>query len=134
MSDAKFPYDTSLNINAELYKPEKFTLMVHNPEAQYTLSFHKEGKQIGKLDFKGDALKFTGDAEESAKVFIDWIAQGFHKRLEQERTAERDRCIDIIENYQIPVGASTAGEIACEMTYMALREIRDEIKGVKDDD
>ena len=42
--------------------------------------------------------------------------------------AERNRCISIIENYQIHVGASTAGEIACAMTYSALRDIRDEIK------
>lgn len=47
---------------------------------------------------------------------------------------ERNRCISIIENYKIHVGASTAGEIACEMTYEALRQIRDEINGVKDDE
>jgi len=47
---------------------------------------------------------------------------------------ERNRCIDIIENYKIHVGGSSAGEIACELTYMALRDIRDQIKGVKDDE
>jgi len=45
------------------------------------------------------------------------------------KAAEQDRCISIIENYQIPVGNSSAGEIACEMTYAALKEIRDQIKG-----
>jgi hypothetical protein len=43
-------------------------------------------------------------------------------------------CIDKIETYQIPVGNSTAGEMACEWTYDALKEIRDDIKehfGVK---
>jgi hypothetical protein len=43
--------------------------------------------------------------------------------------AEQNRCINIIENYQIPVGNSSAGEIACEMTYAALRDIRDQIRG-----
>ena len=47
--------------------------------------------------------------------------------------AERDRCIDIIEHYQIHVGGSAAGEVACEMTYMALRDIRDEIKGERNE-
>jgi len=37
-------------------------------------------------------------------------------------------CIDKIETYRIPVGNSAAGEMACEMTYDALMEIRDEIK------
>lgn len=41
--------------------------------------------------------------------------------------AERERCINIIETYRIPVGNSAAGELACEWTYDALRIIRDEI-------
>jgi phosphatidylserine decarboxylase len=45
------------------------------------------------------------------------------------RQNERSRCVKIIENHQIPVGNSSAGEIACEMTYSALKEIRDQIRG-----
>jgi hypothetical protein len=37
-------------------------------------------------------------------------------------------CIEKIETYRIPVGNSAAGEMACEWTYDALKEIRDEIK------
>lgn len=37
-------------------------------------------------------------------------------------------CIDKIETYRIPVGNSAAGEMACEWTYAALKEIRDDIK------
>ena len=37
-------------------------------------------------------------------------------------------CINKIETYHIPVGNSAAGEMACGMTYSALKEIRDEIK------
>ena len=37
-------------------------------------------------------------------------------------------CIDKIETYRIPVGNSAAGEMACEWTYEALKEVRDEIK------
>jgi len=48
------------------------------------------------------------------------------------RQDEQARCIQIIENYQIPVGGSAASEIACEMTYSALKAIRDEIKGVEE--
>ena len=39
-----------------------------------------------------------------------------------------EECIDKIETHRIPVGNSAAGEMACEMTYAALKEIRDEIK------
>lgn len=37
-------------------------------------------------------------------------------------------CIDKIETHRIPVGNSAAGEMACEWTYDALKEIRDDIK------
>ena len=32
-------------------------------------------------------------------------------------------CIDKIETHRIPVGNSAAGEMACEWTYSALKEI-----------
>lgn len=37
-------------------------------------------------------------------------------------------CIDKIETYRIPRGNSASGELACEWTYAALKEIRDDIK------
>ena len=37
-------------------------------------------------------------------------------------------CVDKIETYRIPVGNSAAGEMACEWTYDALKEISDEIR------
>jgi len=37
-------------------------------------------------------------------------------------------CLDKIETYRIPVGNSRSGELACEWTYDALKEIRDGIK------
>jgi hypothetical protein len=73
-------------------------LSVFNIKPDYNISFHNNGKEIGKLDFNGPALVFTGDAEESAKVFIDWIAQTFHGRLEEERKAEREMCAQLCED------------------------------------
>jgi hypothetical protein len=37
-------------------------------------------------------------------------------------------CITKIETHRIPVGNSAAGEMACEWTYQALKEVRDDIK------
>ena len=47
--------------------------------------------------------------------------------------AERERCIKIIEAYQVPVGNSSAGELACDWTMEALREIRDDIRALGDE-
>lgn len=65
--------------------------------------------------------RFTGHSERVVdyKVFAELIVK---------------ECIDKIETYRIPVGNSSSGELACEWTYAALKDIRDEIKetfGVK---
>ena len=68
---------------------------------------------------------------EQAKVSVpagliveEWI-QVYNKNFAELIVQE---CIDKIETHRIPVGNSAAGEMACEMTYSALMEIRDEIK------
>jgi hypothetical protein len=64
-------------------------------------------------------------AEESGLVFgRDYL------RYEELKFAELivRECIDKIETYSIPVGNSSSGELACEWTYDALKEIRDDIK------
>jgi uncharacterized protein YukE len=90
-----------------------------------------------------DAMKMGLEALENAETTNDskarWdfhmaakiaLRQAIEQAEKQEPVAaEQNRCINIIENYQIPVGNSSAGEIACEMTYAALRDIRDQIRG-----
>jgi hypothetical protein len=81
--------------------PEKI-LSVGTLKPNYNISFHNNGQEVGKLDFNGPALVFTGDAEESAKVFIDWIAQSFAGRLEEERKAEREACAKVCDELYWP--------------------------------
>ena len=81
-------------------------LSTFNFKPTHNIAFHNNGKEIGKLDFNGPALVFTGDAEESAKVFIDWIARAFAARLEEERKAERDRLATAID--EMPFGDTAA--------------------------
>jgi len=77
--------------------PEKI-LSIGTIKPNYNISLHNNGKEIGKLDFNGPAMVFTGDAEESAKVFIDWVARSFAARLEEERKAERHACAKVCES------------------------------------
>jgi hypothetical protein len=72
-----------------------------NFKPNYNISFHNNSQEIGKMDFNGPALVFTGDAEESAKVFIDWIARNFAARLEEERKAEREACAKVCEEAEV---------------------------------
>jgi len=54
---------------------------------KHEVTFHNGDHQIGRLDFNGSALKFEGRAEESARVFIDFLAERFAGRLKEEREA-----------------------------------------------
>ena len=72
------------------------------PKPNYNITFHRNenngiGKAVGKLDFNGPELVFEGDAAESAKVFIDWVAQAFHGRLKEEREAGRPSVFQVEE-------------------------------------
>ena len=64
------------------------------------------------------------------------LNHGLHKHITEDCQHRMEmlaelivrECIDKIETYRIPVGNSASGELACEWTYNALKEIRDEIK------
>jgi hypothetical protein len=49
------------------------------------LKFYNLNEEIGVLDFSGPEMKFTGLADQSAKVFFDFVAKLFTARLESER-------------------------------------------------
>jgi hypothetical protein len=76
-------------------------LSVLDLKPNYNIAFHNNGKEIGKLDFNGPALVFTGDAEESAKVFVDWLANWFAGRLEEERKAAQPAVPDAMTSADI---------------------------------
>ena len=72
-------------------------------------------------------------AEQAGWMMGDEV-EGFNTRLEKFAQLIVQECIDKIETYRIPVGNSCSGELACEWTYAALKEIRDDIRetfGVK---
>ena len=86
-------------------------LTIGDMKPNYNISFHNNGKEVGKLDFNGSALVFTGEAEESAKVFIDWIARSFAGRLEDERKAEREACAKACEDFSFQFQDDSAGSL-----------------------
>jgi len=59
----------------------EFTL----PKPNHNITFmNAEGYEVGTLDFNGPGLSFEGVADESAIVFMDWIAKKFSARLQEE--------------------------------------------------
>jgi len=71
-------------------QPSKPVFALMNEMPSHNITFHNGRKQVGVLDFNGPEMTFSGDMDESAKIFFEWIATSFKGRLEQERKAERE--------------------------------------------
>lgn len=63
----------------------------------YNVTFSNNNKTIGRLDFNGNEMTFEGDADASAKKFMDFLASYFGQRLKEEREKEREACAKLIE-------------------------------------
>lgn len=83
------------------YKSPEFTMprnnmRLHAPKPDYNITFHNQyddGQgglrqvKIGRLDFNEATLKFEGNADDSARVFMDSLASNFRGRLNDEHLA-----------------------------------------------
>lgn len=69
------PNDTELTAEVtisgpEAPMPEKMLEIPDQPNDSF-LSFHHSGTKIGELKYSNSKFSFVGDADESAKVFIE---------------------------------------------------------------
>ena len=69
------------------------TISFASLKPNYSFVFHQpddkgwaNGPRIGSLDFNGPEMKFEGNADESAKVFFNYVANYFRERLREEYT------------------------------------------------
>ena len=80
-----------------------FRLLSTQFQPRYEVAFHDGSRNVGRLDFNDGVLKFEGNAEESAQIFIDFLSERFASRLQEER----ERCAKICEQLQDwPEGAT----------------------------
>lgn len=87
-------------MNEEMFLGVNGKLTINDFKPSYTITMnHSDGECVGRFDFNGPKLVFTGDAEESAKVFVNYLAMIWEKRLQEEREAEREAIGNIILDY-----------------------------------
>ena len=67
-------------------------------------------------------------AREACPYTTDEMRGAFYEGFLKGAVTEREACAKIVETYRIPVGNSVAGEMACEWTHDALKEILDDIR------
>jgi hypothetical protein len=73
-------------------------------------------------------VQLVGSSYEEGGLLVHLAVEELERFAALVAAHERKACIEIIETYRIPVGNSPSGELACEWTYRALHEIRDDIR------
>jgi hypothetical protein len=105
---------TEKEMSQEFHSGDRFHL-TQERILNYVVGFHaKDGSTVGELDFNTGKLIFTGNADESAKIFIDALGRWFEIRLKQERQATIQECIDIV--------ARNGGSVEIEAEIRSLEE------------
>jgi hypothetical protein len=89
-----------------------FSLFDLKPD--YNVVFHNGDHQVGRLDFNSGVLVFEGDAEESAKIFFDALAEKFADILKEEREKEREACAQIADE-EAQLFGITDDVVACRI-------------------
>jgi hypothetical protein len=69
---SRFVISSTANLGIGTIKPD------------YNICFHKDNKQVGKLDWNGPEMTFSGNLAPSARVFFDYLTTCFATRLKQE--------------------------------------------------
>jgi hypothetical protein len=85
---------------------------------------YSDGRRIGRLDFNSGVMVFEGDAEESAKVFFDALAEKFADRLKEEREKEREACANILTSK-----ITRYEQLSKEADQLFFPDIADSIRG-----
>ena len=77
---------------------DRYTIAQAKPD--YNITFRNtvgdKQVQIGKLDFNGGVMKFDGNADASAIVFMDSLAQTFKGRLEAEHLGAAKLLLELV--------------------------------------
>lgn len=109
-STCKCPEETTIEwTEAKLPSP----VLTLDTKPNYNITYYRDGIQVGVLDFNGPEMVFTGNADESAKIFFDFIAGWFKARLEQERADERDRlATKLVQDFKGAFGDDTCASWA----------------------
>jgi hypothetical protein len=116
------------NIGAKMLEPQN--IVDTPPPSTITFSVNQPEPNIKVMEITKDGIWVNPDVsvDDTAKAVLNALDVYIKKLVKEVVHQEREACINIIETYRIPVGNSASGELACEWTYAALHEIRDDIR------
>lgn len=82
------PESSTVNLNSNIYTTKDKSILLSECINYSNLSFlNKQNKIVGKLDWSDGIMKFTGDADESGKVFFENMIKHYIKPYINQNTS-----------------------------------------------
>ena len=98
----------------------------------HNIVFHgPSGKEIGRFDFNGDEVKFDGQADVSAQVFIEWARRAFTDRVLEDKRSILKEVMDALLHESTGALYEDAEKLAILTCLQRVREIQESVEPIQ---
>lgn len=113
--------DQTLNaVQIGSYKPNH-NIVFHGPN----------GKEVGRFDFNGDELKFDGQADTSAAIFIEWARKQWSDRVLADKRSVLREVMDALLHESTGALYEDAEKLAILTCIQRVREIQESVEPIQ---
>jgi len=85
---------------------------------------------VGRFDFNGEQMKFDGQADVSAGVFIEWARKTFHARVLEDKRAILKEVMDALLHESTGELYEDAEKLAILTCLQRVREIQESVEPI----
>jgi hypothetical protein len=98
----------------------------------HNIVFHgPSGKEIGRFDFNGDEMKFDGQADTSAKVFVEWARRTFADRALEDKRSVLKEVMDALVHESTGALYEDAEKLAILTCIQRVQEIQRSVESAQ---
>ena len=91
----------------------------------HNIVFHgPNGKEVGRFDFNGEEMKFDGQADVSAQVFIEWARKTFNERVLADKRSVLKEVMDALVHESTGALYEDAEKLAILTCIQRVQEIQ----------
>jgi hypothetical protein len=95
----------------------------------HNIVFHgPNGKEVGRLDFNSGEMKFDGQADTSAAVFIEWARKTFNQRVLDDKREVLKEVMDALLHESTGALYEDAEKLAILTCLQRVQEIRQSVE------
>jgi len=98
----------------------------------HNILFHgPNGKEVGRFDFNGEEMKFDGQADVSAQVFIEWARKTFTERVMADKRDVLKEVMDALLHESTGALYEDAEKLAILTCLQRVREIQESVEPIQ---